>query len=400
MNGVDIKPNNPNKGGMSSPSSDSGSESGKALKISGKWSDYDAPETFFDDDVNDFDGRSYAPPISVSPVHRTPSPKTVSSQKDFNDPKYDAPVLWIRRTYGLSSESICEAILATFEESAVENVKIVSLYINSGNSRDHAYLVLNSDSASQLLLDGTLTVVIQKEVASDSTEKSEEVSLAIDAADNITPSDEQDPYTLYLWQLPRDRPAAQVEDELIRRIVELSPIKEIELPSDSKGLCIGWAKVVFMYEKDTQKCIYMLNFNKFMNVGIRAGFYQLNRPPLKKPIPTPAAKRTPPAPRKQNPHKSPVEHHPRKLSFNGESPELKTRQRSIPTAAVPPAKLNRQKSVPDSIKVNKQKPGNNEFTPVKTKGKPAVVIESKPEKKEAAPKNVGWQVIGREGRSN
>lgn len=375
--------------------SDTGYETLKELKVSGRWSDIEAPSGFGEEDLNEgFEGRTYTAP-SISPSYspyRTPSPKTISPIEAFHDKKYDAPVLFVKRTYGATVEVLKIAIMKVFDESEVKDVKVVDLYISTGEGRDHAYLLLNSDTASQLLLDGTLTVIIQVDRGND---RLEEVSLWIDYADHLVPNEEQDPYMLYVWQLPKDRPVQQVENELVHKILNLAPILEIEMEGDQRGMCMGWAQVTFKYERDTQKCVYMLNYNRFMNVEIRAAFYQLNRPP-RKPIAAPVPRKSPGPARGQSQRKSPnhlssspprPSDRSRRTSGN-EKPTKPTRQHSAPGTSKAP--VVREKT-PSGSSEKRRGPGE------KAPGKKAAAEKTVPPK--PAGKNIGWEVIGREGRT-
>jgi len=364
----------------------------KELKHSGRWSDIEAPAGFGEENFEDaFEGRTYTPPApspSSSPL-RTPSPKTVSPVEAFDDPKYNAPVLWFKRIFGVDRETLVAAIMQSFEESDVKDVKIVSLYISTGESRDHAYLVLNSEPASKLLLDGTLSVIIKRNRGEE--EEEEETSLWIDCAGSLPLTDEQDPYMLYIWQLPKDRPVDQVENELRRTVLDLCPIMEIDIPGDAKGLCLGWAQITFKYERDTQKCIYMLNYNRFMGTEIRAAFYQLNRPP-RRPI-------SAPAPRKAASDRQQTRKSPNHLSSSGYRPSDQARK---PSRGDAPAKTGRQRSTPENTKVQggRGKTGRASEERRGEKHSSSKKAETKaPAPGKGSSKSGGWEVVGREGRT-
>jgi len=188
------------------------------------------------------------------------------------DDRYDAPVLWIKKTFKVKKEDIIEKLHETFEEANIPDVEVLELYITTNKEKDHAYILLNSSEGSHLLLDGTITVIVE-------TEDGEERNLWFEKADHLKPQEHQDPFVLYIWKLPRNSPAAQVAEELRLKICEWCPIIDIYVPQDDqgKGLCIGWAKITFQYEFDTQKCVYLLNYNYFMKKEIRAGFCNTDR---------------------------------------------------------------------------------------------------------------------------
>lgn len=182
-----------------------------------------------------------------------------------SDDIFSAPVLWIKKTFKIPEETLRDRILSAFTEAGVE-AKITALYISRSQTKDHAYMILNSAKASELLLDGTINVVISIE------DKDDDVVLWFDKADHLVPKGEQDPFTLYIFQLPKDRPAIQIGEELKRLISEWCPILKIEVSEGLDHQCSGWAKIYFKYEFDTQKCVYMLNYNRFMECEIRAAF--------------------------------------------------------------------------------------------------------------------------------
>lgn len=250
----------------------------KGLKLSGRWSDLEAPTDFYAEDRDNqsppTDRPVYSPMTQRSQSNSPKQEETVSNPEDFNNPKYEAPVFWIGRTFRVGEQALRAAIMKAFSDVKIEGVEIVDLYLTKSETRDHAYVVLNSADASDMLLDGKASIIV---TVNSKDGDSEENRLVVEVADHIAPSTEQDPYTLYVWQLPLDRPAEQVKEELKRKIMPLAPIITIEVPSDESGNCKGSAKVVFKYEKDTQKCVYMLNYNTFLGSEIRAAFWKKDR---------------------------------------------------------------------------------------------------------------------------
>jgi hypothetical protein len=253
------------------------------LSASGKWSDSPPPVEFaftrVDDDLSLAEAQAELD--RLLPGKRQPD----LDDAIFDDPRYEAEVLWIKRTYHVGEPAVRAAIMKAFEGSGLDDVSIVMLYVSTSSTRDRAYLVMNSVQATEMLLDGTLSVVIRtaldKEDAKEgevNSEKEElrDVTLWMDIADHLVPTEEQDPYTLYLWQLPTQLKAAHVEMELRKVIESLCPIYRLEVKENADGRCGSWAKVGFKYESHTRKCVYMLNYNHFMGAEIRAAFFQTN----------------------------------------------------------------------------------------------------------------------------
>jgi len=177
---------------------------------------------------------------------------------------YGAPAILIKKTFRTPEPILRERIIAAFTELGVD-IKITGLYITRNEAKDHAYMILNSAKASEFLFDGTINLVIPMEDEDDKV-------LWFDKADHLMPSEDQDEFTLYMWQLPKDKSSIEVCEELKRVISAWCPILKIEVPHDSDHKCLGWAKVHFKYMFDTQKCLYMLNYNLFMDCEVRAGF--------------------------------------------------------------------------------------------------------------------------------
>jgi len=199
-----------------------------------------------------------------------------------NADRWEAPPLWIKRTFGAAEQEVSSAIIDALKRGGVENPEIICLHITLNPDRDHAYILLNSAATSELLIDGTITVVVTNRRRKDDVE--EDCVLCFDKADHLTPNDGQDPYTLYIWQLPKNKTVEMVHEALTKLLTPFAPVIEIEV-SDRAGKCDGWAKIKFDYEFDVQKCIYLLNYNVFMGSEIRAAFFNFNRgapPPVSK----------------------------------------------------------------------------------------------------------------------
>lgn len=209
----------------------------------------------------------------LSPRQYVPSDIPVKDPKE--EDRFAAPVIWIGKTHKASSDHIKDRILTAFSEAGKEDVEIVELYVTTKSGKDHAYLLLNSKTASDLLLDGSIVVSVIVE--------EKEIDLWFDTADHLEPNDKQDPYTLFLWQLPKNRPASQIARELKLKIGKWAPICDINVGQDrnSSGKCNGTARIMFDYEFDTQKCVYLLNFNFFLDQEIRAAFCNSDRKPKK-----------------------------------------------------------------------------------------------------------------------
>lgn len=204
---------------------------------------------------------------------------------EIDQDKFKAPVIWIKTTFGVSEKQIRDSISLAFANGGIE-VDIIELYISNKSDKDHAYMLLSSTESSDYLLDGTISVTVK-------INEEEEKELSFDIADHIKPEPGQLPFTLYIWQLPKTKPANMVKEELVQLIEKWCPIIDIDLPSDrdGKGLCVGFAKIEFQYEFDTQKCIYLLNYNHFLGTKIRAAFCNRNTtkkiPSVKKPVKKP-----------------------------------------------------------------------------------------------------------------
>lgn len=220
---------------------------------------------------------------------------------------FEAPVLWLKKIFSIPKEELIATTEKAFVDAGMEGVKVVELYTTTNRTKDHAYMLLNSNHASKLLLDGTVSVIVnadfEKDKNKDTAEnheesgsdeegggdedngKKNEISLWFDKADHLEPRENQDPFTLYIWQLPDNRPAAQIAVEIRNKIGKWCPIIDIDVPADrtGRGFCAGYAKVHTEYEFDTQKCVYLLNFSFFLGREIRAGFCNVDRVYVKKP---------------------------------------------------------------------------------------------------------------------
>ena len=75
-------------------------------------------------------------------------PSTIKTS-DKNTDRFDAPVLWIKKTFGSSKEHIIERTLSAFKNADISDVKIVELYITTKKGKDHAYMLLNSSKLSE-----------------------------------------------------------------------------------------------------------------------------------------------------------------------------------------------------------------------------------------------------------
>lgn len=289
----------------SSPDPESSSDStSSVLACSGKWSDMESdfdnepivPVIITDDHYSDYAVKSrkksadlqskgsfdHSSKMKVSPPKKELSPEETEL--------YESPVLWIKRTFRVPEDQIRESILTTFSKADMPDVKIAALHITTNVSRDHAYMILNSSKASDLLLDGSLSVIVQiktdkkqdEEENSEASDAKDDIVLWFEKADHLVPSDSQDPFTLYLWQLPNDIPSAQLAKELRELIETWCPIISMKV-GEKSDTSMNWAKIVFDYEFDTQKCIYMLNYANFRGGEIRAGFCNLDRSSIRKP---------------------------------------------------------------------------------------------------------------------
>lgn len=318
---VDLRSSPPS----SQSDSDSNSATGRDLLISsGRWGDSPAAIEYSEYQTRPLENTTNYP-AAVPATRKTQNPPHENQESETDgttefgtnkeattgnngdigtdmiaDDRYEACVLWIKKTFRVPEDEIRENTIKAFREKGVNDVEIVALYVTTSKTKDHGYMVLNSSKASKLLLNGTINVSVNYNNDDDAQDS---VFLWFDKADHLVPKSNQDPYTLYIWQLPTDRPAKQVEEELFRLISPLSPIISMEVPDNATvasqssryrnndngdrqtegNLCAGWAKVYFSYEFDTQKCVYMLNFNRFLGVEIRAGFCNTDRHVAAKP---------------------------------------------------------------------------------------------------------------------
>lgn len=285
------------------------------LNISGRWADLIASDEFEGEQFHE--GPTLAE--NQADLNRFFAGKPLPSLDDeiFNDPLYDPEVLWVKRTYRVGEAAVRAAILKAFEGSGLDGVEIVKLYISTSPTRDRAYLVLNSVQATDMLLDGSVSIVVRAKTSDDAegagSDGLSDVTLWVDVADHLVPTDDQDPYTLYIWQLPTDLQAIEVEEALRQFIEPLCPIYRMEVKENKDGRCGSWAKVALKYESHTRKCIYMMNYNVLLGTEIRAAFYQTNAVAArKKPIREKDHGR--PADRKKN---DKVPRQPRKNESNG-----------------------------------------------------------------------------------
>jgi len=190
--------------------------------------------------------------------------------------KIEAPVLLIKKVFKSRKETIIQGVEEAFKEAGREDVKVVELYLTTNSTKDHAYLLLNSKTGTDLLLDGTVNVSVPVE---NDEGNSGSVVLWFDEADHLQPKEHQEPTVLFIRELPTNRPAGQVAQELRLRIKQWCPINDIDVPSDrnGKGTCTGTAKVYLDTEFDTRKCIYLLNHSLFLGQTILASFSNKDR---------------------------------------------------------------------------------------------------------------------------
>jgi len=247
------------------------------LNSSGAWGDSPSPEPF---------------PLIPAPVKV--EKQTVLALEPIQNPispeeqdRFSAPTFWLKNSFGMEPETFREALIKAFSSAGQPNVDVADMFFSTNGTRSHAYFVLNSEKASRLLIDGTVNIVVsipkrkRLHAGSGSDEENgddrEELVLWLEKANPFGPAEHQDPFTLYVWNLPLDKPASEIEDALREKISILSPISSLTVAENDDGLCGGWARVGFDYEFDTQKCVYMLNFRPFYGNLIRASFYNMDR---------------------------------------------------------------------------------------------------------------------------
>lgn len=182
-----------------------------------------------------------------------------SIQGDYID------VLWIQKVFGCSRETIINGIVKAFEEVDM-TVKVTRLYISTMKGKDHAYLLLDSVEATQMLYQGDIEVIL-------TSPEGTEVSVWFQTADRKAPKEKQDPYSVFFWNLPMKN-REEVEEELSEQIFDIVECEYITVNADpyGKGNCSGTAKVGVSRMIDARKLIYMFNFAEFMGQDIRAAF--------------------------------------------------------------------------------------------------------------------------------
>lgn len=198
-------------------------------------------------------------------------------QEELDDSdRLEAPVLLIKKVFKNKKDILIEKVESAFKNAGRENVKVVELYLTSNSTKDHAYLLLNSRSATELLLDGTINISVP--VENDDGEF-DDIVLWFDEADHLQPKDHQEPNVLFIRELPTNRPSGQVAQELRLKISKWCSILDIDVPSDrdGKGTCVGNAKIYLETEFDTRKCIYLLNHSLFLGKVILASFSNKDR---------------------------------------------------------------------------------------------------------------------------
>jgi hypothetical protein len=206
--------------------------------------------------------------------------------------RIEAPVLLIKKVFKTRREILIEKVETAFREAGREQVQVLELYLTTNSTKDHAYMLLNSKSASDLLLDGTVNISVPVE---NDEGVVDEIVLWFDEADHLEPKEHQEPNVLFIRNLPTNRPALQVAQELRLKIFKWCPIEDIDVPSDrsGKGTCVGTAKIYLETEFDTRKCIYLLNHSMFLGEEILASFSNRDRQYSKPKIPRPVPREEP-----------------------------------------------------------------------------------------------------------
>ncbi len=272
-----------------------------------------------------------------TPKELTSSGKWSDMGDDFvdgGDPdRWEAPVLWIKRTYKAPQELIESTIIRELQKAGIENPQIISMHITSNPGRDHAYLLLSSKKASELLIDGTVSIVVPH--VDEEMKDKEDAVLWFDKADHLEPTEKQDPFVLYIWQLPKSRTVTEIDVKLRDLLSSWCPLISLEIGSSDDGKTLGWAKAHFGYEFDTQKAIYLLNFNSFMGAEVRAAFCVVDRFPsggaARKPRGGPRTeKKCSDNPRPRNKSNS-------KIAPKKKSPPQRSRAAQAPVASPPEA---------------------------------------------------------------
>lgn len=358
----------------------------RPLSASGKWADSPPPPDFVMENFDEHQSlaEAQAELDRLLPGERQPH----LDDAIFDDPKYDTEVLWIKRTYHVGEAAVRQAILKAFDDSGLENVEIVMLYVSTSEEHDRAYVVMNSLQATDMLLDGTVSAVVRipiepeflpkededgnDEQGRPGTDEFRDVTLWMDIADHLVAKEHQDPYTLYLWQLPTQIPATEVEAQLRKVIQPLSPIYRLEVKQNADGRCGSWAKVGFKYESHTRKCIYMLNFNYFLGNEIRAAFFHTSAK-SKQVVNPKGAVRPRQSDRKQIPRPPSATDKSKKKN---EKPRRPSDQKSPSANRKPLPAIRPKKLVAKKEKLPTKKPAVNKIA-------------------EGAD---GWTIVGREGR--
>jgi|SRR5579885_829741 len=212
------------------------------------------------------------------PVHANNQP---TDDRIDKEDYFNAPVIWVKKIFKCPRDELISNIETAFSKAGMENVKVVELYTTSNRTKDHAYILLNSKKASDLLLDGTINVKIRSHDDDDEDDDEEinEVTLWFDIADHLRPKENQEECVIFIQGLPDQRPAMQIAQELRRKISTWCPIEDIDVPSDKegKGMSTGIAKIKFKFGFDAQKSIYLLNYSLFLGHEIRVSFCNMDR---------------------------------------------------------------------------------------------------------------------------
>lgn len=212
--------------------------------LKGSWGDLDPPSEFV----------CQADPLMQSPEI---SPRELD--------RLDAPVLWIRKIFGATIETLESLILSAFKEHGIDDAKLVYYHISDDPKRTHAYLLLNSASHSEKLLKGVIPVVLPNV-------EDEDQVLVFEEADHLEPRENQDANILYLWNLDYPGKPQEIADYFHDLISQWSPVCEVIIQKDRYGEYNKALKVKMFCYEDTRKCIYLLNFRNVEGTLIRAGF--------------------------------------------------------------------------------------------------------------------------------
>lgn len=202
--------------------------------------------------------------------HLSPREESELSPEEID--RYDAPVIWVKRVYGLSSHELTDLINDAFKTHDVENAEVIYTHISTSEDKDHAYILINSKTHSEKLLEGLIPVVVPGIEGEE-----DDNTLDFDAAIHLEPRETQDPCTLYLWNLNyQGKNPKQISQYFEDLISSWCPVMDVIPQKDRYGDFNHALKIrLFCYE-DTRKCIYLLNYNEVEEVLIRAGFCNID----------------------------------------------------------------------------------------------------------------------------